>query len=52
MTGRRHFMPPALLASQLQTLEPLADDEPGLEVDADQPVPSVVEEFLRRTAPS
>lgn len=24
-----HFMPPTLLASQLEALEPLADDEPG-----------------------
>lgn len=34
MTGRTdHFMPPALLASQLATLEPLADDEGGVVVD-------------------
>jgi gluconokinase len=31
---RGHFMPPGLLGSQLATLEPLADDEPGLRVDA------------------
>jgi gluconokinase len=49
MTGRRHFMPPALLTSQLRTLEPLGPDEPGLEVDAGQPVREAVEEFLRRT---
>ncbi|WP_226531678.1 gluconokinase [Microbacterium paraoxydans] len=28
-----HFMPPALLASQLQTLEPLQGDEPGVRVE-------------------
>lgn len=28
-----HFMPPALLDSQLRTLEPLEDDENGLRVD-------------------
>ena len=47
MTGRHHFMPPALLASQLETLEPLEADEPGTAVDADQPVEDVVAEFLR-----
>ncbi len=49
MTGRQHFMPPSLLTSQLQTLEPLAEDEPGVEVDAAQPVADVVEEYLRRS---
>ncbi len=29
-----HFMPPALLASQWATLEPLAPDEPGARIDA------------------
>jgi gluconokinase len=33
--GRQdHYMPPALLGSQLDTLEPLQADEPGLAVDA------------------
>jgi gluconokinase len=50
MTRREHFMPPALLTSQLQTLEPLGPDEPGVEVDATQPVAAVVEEYLARTA--
>jgi gluconokinase len=31
---REHFMPAALLDSQLATLEPLGPDEPGLRVDA------------------
>ncbi|WP_231479926.1 MULTISPECIES: gluconokinase [unclassified Microbacterium] len=35
-TARRdHFMPPALLASQLQTLEPLGPDEQGIAVTVD-----------------
>ena len=33
MGGREHFMPPSLLESQLDTLEPLADDEDGMVVD-------------------
>ena len=33
VTHRRHeYMPPTLLHSQLDTLEPLADDEPGVRV--------------------
>ena len=50
MAGRRHFMPASLLESQLRTLEPLAADEPGLEVDAGQPVRQVVDEYLTRSA--
>ena len=33
MSGREHFMPPTLLESQLDTLEPLAADEAGMVVD-------------------
>jgi gluconokinase len=40
---RDHFMPPALLASQLAALEPLADDEDGAAVAVDVPPPLVVE---------
>ena len=43
-------MPASLLQSQLRTLEPLAADEPGLEVDASQPVEQVVDEYLTRSA--
>lgn len=50
MTSRRHFMPASLLASQLRTLEPLADDEPGVAVESGQPVDVVVEESLERLA--
>ncbi|UYK41567.1 gluconokinase [Microbacterium terricola] len=34
MAEREHFMPPALLASQLSTLEPLAADEAGVRISA------------------
>jgi gluconokinase len=37
-----HFMPPALLDSQLATLEPLADHEPGVVIDVGAPVEQVV----------
>ncbi|WP_396134269.1 gluconokinase, GntK/IdnK-type [Arthrobacter oryzae] len=37
-----HFMPPALLESQLATLEPLAADEAGIVVDIAAPVNEVV----------
>ena len=44
MAGRKgHFMPPALLDSQLATLEPLAPDELGIALDVRQP-PEVVAE--------
>ncbi|MGZ5398650.1 MAG: gluconokinase [Nocardioides sp.] len=33
MGAREHFMPPSLLESQLDTLEPLQDDEPGVTAD-------------------
>ena len=34
ITGRTgHYMPPSLLRSQLDALEPLADDEPGIRVE-------------------
>lgn len=34
MEGRDHFMPVTLLRSQLDTLEPLEPDEPGVVIDA------------------
>lgn len=46
-----HFMPPALLDSQLATLEPLAGDETGVVVDVDQAAGravDVVAGWLRR----
>lgn len=33
MSRRDHFMPPALLVSQLELLEPLATDEAGMRID-------------------
>jgi beta-N-acetylhexosaminidase len=41
-----HFMPPALLESQLATLEPLGADEAGIVVDIAAPVGQVVTEAL------
>lgn len=43
---RGHYMPPSLLPSQLATLEPLADDEPGVTVTADGEPDDVVDEAL------
>lgn len=41
-----HFMPASLLASQLDLLEPLAADEPGVQVDASGEVAVVVRRAL------
>lgn len=41
-----HYMPPSLLPSQLATLEPLADDEPGVTVVASGPPDEVLAEAL------
>jgi carbohydrate kinase (thermoresistant glucokinase family) len=47
MEGRSdHFMPVTLLDSQLATLEPLHDDEPGVAVDIAQDVPHVLAEAI------
>ncbi len=43
---RGHFMPPALLASQLATLEPLAPGEPGLTVDVARSPDELVEQVI------
>jgi gluconokinase len=45
-----HFMPPSLLQSQYDTLEPLEGDEAGVTIDLDLPVPIIVEEYLTRAA--
>ncbi len=37
-----HFMKPAMLESQLSTLEPLAEDEPGMVYDISQPPADIV----------
>ncbi|MFC8313853.1 gluconokinase [Gordonia hongkongensis] len=41
-----HFMPPALLASQFETLEQLTPDERGLTVDVDQSVDAIIDELV------
>ena len=47
-----HFMPPALLRSQLDTLEPLESDERGMVVSVDQPVEHIVAAVRKRWAAS
>jgi gluconokinase len=47
MSDRVHFMPPALLTSQLATLEPLADDEDGVTVAAGDDPDALADEALR-----
>jgi len=42
-----HFMPPALLASQLADLEPPAPDEPVITIDIDQPIAAQVAAVLQ-----
>lgn len=42
MRRRQHFMPPALLQSQFDTLEPLEDDEFGVTISAHAPPDQVV----------
>lgn len=43
-----HFMPPSLLDSQLETLEQLHDDEPGIEVSIEQSIAEVVADAVAR----
>jgi len=45
---RGHYMPPSLLGSQLDTLEPLDPDEPGIVVSGDQPPDRIVDEIASR----
>jgi gluconokinase len=48
MEGREHFMPVELLRSQLETLEPLESDEPGVVVDASRSVDDISRLVRRR----
>lgn len=48
MSSREHFMPPSLLESQLDTLEPLAADEAGMDVDPALPVEPIAAMALAR----
>ena len=54
ISGRDHeYMPPTLLDSQFQTLEPLGDDEAGLEVsvtDSPERIAVLVERYLQEPA--
>jgi gluconokinase len=43
-----HFMPPALLASQLAALEPPGPDENAITVDIDQPIDGVVDAIIAK----
>jgi gluconokinase len=43
---RGHYMPPSLLRSQLDTLEPLGDDEPGAVVPGEGSVEETVSDLL------
>jgi gluconokinase len=45
-----HFMPASLLASQFATLEPLESDEPGVTVDVDENIDSIVDSYVALTA--
>jgi carbohydrate kinase (thermoresistant glucokinase family) len=48
MNARDHFMPPSLLESQLDTLEPLRADEHGMDVDPALPVERLAAMVLAR----
>lgn len=45
---KNHYMPPSLLRSQLDTLEPLQSDEPGIVVDASGTPAQIAAEVLAR----
>ena len=46
-----HFMPPVLLPSQFDILEPLGADEAGVTVDIGQDVGTIIDTFLKNSAP-
>ena len=48
MNAREHFMPPSLLESQLDILEPLEPDEQGMDVDPALAVNLIVAQVLDR----
>jgi gluconokinase len=43
-----HFMPPGLLTSQFQTLQPPTDDESAIAVSIDAPVGTIVDDIVRQ----
>ncbi len=48
----KHFMPPSLLVSQIETLEPLGEDERGVVVDVSPPVSDVAAAALEAVTPA
>lgn len=46
MEGREHFMPPSLLTTQIDALEPLQPDERGVRLDSGRSVDEVVADAL------
>ncbi|HET7326108.1 MAG TPA: gluconokinase [Nocardioidaceae bacterium] len=48
MAVREHFMAPTMLESQLDTLEPLGDDEQGFVLDIVDPIEVIVDKALAR----
>ena len=48
---RGHYMPPTLLASQFDALEPPGPDERAIIVDIDGPPPAIVQAILRQLPP-
>ena len=50
MEKREHFMPPSLLQSQFDTLEPLGDDELGVVIDDSMSKDEVLEAALEALA--
>ena len=52
MGRREHFMAPTMLESQLDTLQPLGDDEHGFAVDVADPVDVIVDEVIARVTGS
>jgi gluconokinase len=53
VSGRTHeYMPARLLDSQLATLEPLAADEPGFQLDATLPVENLLKQATERLVPT
>lgn len=46
-----HYMPPSLLDSQLQALEPLQADEAGIVLDIRKPIAELVSEILKLSGP-
>jgi gluconokinase len=45
-----HFMPASLLRSQFATLEPLEPDERGINIDVDQNIDSIVDNYVALSA--